>query len=472
MRKRKNKEGTIVPALLVISGAFLTVIYGLLILLSLQFDFSQRQLASEQALNIAEAGVNYYRWHLAHEPDDYQDGTGLPGPYSHEYVDPESGAVGTYELEIIPPQDGSSVVTIRSTGWAENFPSVQRSIEAQYGLESFARFAFLSNASTWYGSGITLYGDVHSNNGIRQDGINYGLVTSAQETYMCGTETGCFPPTSQPGVWGSGSDQNLWEFPVPALDFDGVSFDFAQMKDSAISEGLYFDKTNEPGYHLVFVDDGTVNIYEVTDVGYIYGYRVPGEGLGQEGIGGCRRRYQVIDDETYLGNYSVEDTAIIFLEDDIWIEGEVSGRTTVVAAGFPLSSSTNNVWVRGNITYVNEAGVDSLGLIAQNDIIFVRDVPNDFRIDAALMAQKGQIIRHGYDVGGNCSSSFNAVRDSLTINGALISFNKSYWNFTIGGNLVSGFTTRTINYDGNLLFMPPPYFPTSGEYQFLNWQEL
>ncbi len=83
MQKRYINHGTITPALLVITGTFLTVIYGLLILLSMQVDYSQRQLASEQSLNIAEAGVNYYRWHLAHDPLDFYDGTGATGTYSH-----------------------------------------------------------------------------------------------------------------------------------------------------------------------------------------------------------------------------------------------------------------------------------------------------------------------------------------------------------------------------------------------------
>ena len=44
------------------------------------------------ALGIAEAGVNYYLWHLSHNPEDYCDGQtcqGEPpyGPYEHEYKD-------------------------------------------------------------------------------------------------------------------------------------------------------------------------------------------------------------------------------------------------------------------------------------------------------------------------------------------------------------------------------------------------
>jgi hypothetical protein len=37
------KRGSITPALLIITGAFLVVIYGLLLVLTLQFDYSNRQ---------------------------------------------------------------------------------------------------------------------------------------------------------------------------------------------------------------------------------------------------------------------------------------------------------------------------------------------------------------------------------------------------------------------------------------------
>lgn len=459
-----KNQGTITPALLVITGAFLTVIYGLLALLSLQVDYAQRQLAAEQALNIAEAGVNYYRWHLAHDPDDYQDGTGSPGPYVHEYTDPEGGAVGSYSLEIIPPQEGSSIVTIRSTGWSENYPNVQRTIEAQYGIPSLTRFSFLSNASSWYGTNITVNGDVHSNGGIRMDGTNTARVTSAQETYICGSETGCSTPTEMPGVWGSGEDRNLWEFPVPEVDFNSISFDFAQMRDSAQQTGLYLDDTGQ-GYHLVFNSNGTVTVSRVTSTNYYYGYDP------DDWPSPCRRRYQRIGSESTIGTYNVSDVPIIFAENYLWVEGTLRGRTTVVAARFPLSNNFIDIWIPGNITYTAYDGSDALGLIAQDDIYYARNVPENFQIDAALLAQGGRIMRHAYYSGCGDAGAGN-IKDSLTINGAVMSYEKSYWNYVSNGNLISGFTTRTINYDGSLLFAPPPYFPTSGEYEFLNWREI
>ena len=71
-----KKSGVITPALLVISSAFIIVIYGIIFVLTQQFEYSRRETASELSLNIAEAGIDYYKWHLAHDPADFTDGTG------------------------------------------------------------------------------------------------------------------------------------------------------------------------------------------------------------------------------------------------------------------------------------------------------------------------------------------------------------------------------------------------------------
>ena len=83
------------------------------------------------------------------------------------------------------------------------------------------------------------------------------------------------------------------------------------------------------------------------------------------------------------------------------------------------------------------------------------------------IAKNGKIIRHGYLP--SCGETTEALKDKLTINGSLISYYKSYWNF--GSTPTSGFIEREINYDTNLLYNPPPYFPSSGDYEFISWSE-
>ena len=39
---------------------------------------SRNTVNKEQAIEIAEAGVEYYRWHLAHAQNDFRDGSTTP----------------------------------------------------------------------------------------------------------------------------------------------------------------------------------------------------------------------------------------------------------------------------------------------------------------------------------------------------------------------------------------------------------
>ena len=43
-----------------------------------------RNQSSQVAINIAEAGINYYLWHMSHNSGDYKDGTtAAPVSYTH-----------------------------------------------------------------------------------------------------------------------------------------------------------------------------------------------------------------------------------------------------------------------------------------------------------------------------------------------------------------------------------------------------
>jgi len=453
----KSNQGSLTIALLTISTTFLIIITALLMLLTSQFSYSLREEASSQALNIAEAGINYYRWHLAHDKEDFQDGTGHSGPYLHDYYDPQGKKIGQFSLEIIPPQAGSNIVEVRSTGWYKEYPNLTRQVTAKFGRPAITQYSSLNNASLWFGSGITVHGRIHSNNGIRMDGVNTSLVTSGRETYTCGSETGCSPSETKPGVWGDGPNSDLWEFPVTAFDFDGMEINFGEMKTAAENEGLYLGDSGTQGYQLVFQGQ-QVSVYRVADTDYLYGYSAED---------GCQQLYQEVDSQEKIGSYQLAETPIIFAEDTLWVSGIVQGRVSVVGAQFPLDVNNVDIWIEDNLVYQSHQGDNSLALIAQNDIYFTRDIPDDFNVDGALIAVNGHIIRHGYFWW--CGGWHNAVRDSLTIYGSVISNLKPYWNY--GTSPSSGFRTRTQTYDNKLFYNPPPYCPTSEEYQMIFWKE-
>lgn len=455
-----NKSGSITIMVLLVSALSVIILGSLVTAVAVHVKGWQRKENAQQAANIAEAGVNYYRWHLAHAPEDFQDGTGGEGPYLHSYFDPQGEQIGSFELDITPPQEGSTVVTISSTGWTQEEEGIKRTITTAYGKPSFAQYAFLHNANVWFGSGITVLGEIHSNGGIRMDGENRSLVTSAKETYTCGSETGCSPPQEKPGVWGAGSGSDLWEFPVTPVDFDSVAVDFSVMKQAAQDGGIYLAPSSNFGYHVRFNAEATVTIYEVQSTQARWGW---------DPDGGCQALYQVIQTEDSIGTYSLTDNNIIFAEDTAWVDGVVNGKALVVAASFPLDTSSEIIWLTDNLTYAVKDGSVNLGVIAQQDIYYGLHIPETFQIDAALMAQKGRIIRHFYSYWWACSYYFDALKDRLEIYGSVISNQKSYWNY--GNPPWSGFTTRDITYDANLKYSPPPYFPTTGEYEFISWKE-
>ena len=95
----------------------------------------------EQAFQAPEAGIDYYRWHLAHAPSDYQDGTGVAGPYVHAVKDRSGNTVGQFSLDITAPILGSTLVKIKSTGSSSLDPSYIRKIESQVAKPSIAKYS-------------------------------------------------------------------------------------------------------------------------------------------------------------------------------------------------------------------------------------------------------------------------------------------------------------------------------------------
>lgn len=434
---------------------------------STQLTFAGRTQAHEQALSVAQSGADYYRWHLNHDPEDFTDGTGQPGPYEHTVPGQNGNPDATFSLDIEPPASGSSIITIRSTGWVDTHPDVTRTIKIRIGKASYAKYAFLHNTNMWYGTRDEIHGPVFSNGGIRMDGTHDSTVMSALETYTCGLETGCDPSETKPGIWGEGGPQELWQYPVTSVDFNSINVDFNYMKSEAQTRGVYLPPSGVFGYHLIFAANGTVTVNRVTNARNNKGWSV------EEG---CTDLYQEIQNEQFVGTYAIADKPIIFAEDHVYVEGVVNGKVTVAAARFPIDVNDMNIWIVNNLTYLAQDGNHSVGLIAQNDIYFGLDIPQDFIIHAAMLAQSGKVIRHNYKKQG-CGAQPQAVRQTLTIYGSIISYLKSYWSYGTGPQIgfgnepTSGFTFRETIYDPQLYFGPPPYFPTEPDYTIISWEE-
>lgn len=473
MIKNYKKNGFILTGIIVFAAIAAVIIVGLVSWFGVTMKATRDAVHREQAFQIAEAGIEYYRWHLAHAQNDFQDGTGTSTqPYIHEYKDKDGNKIGSFELTIIPPQIGSTIVTIISKGIVDAAPNVFRKIEVKMAMPSLAKYAFVTNSEVRFGQGTEVFGPIHSNAGVRFDGLAHNIISSAVSTYDDPDHSGALefgvhthattidplPPASVPNradVFRAGR-----EFPVPAVDFNGFITNLSNLKTYAQADGFYLAPTNSLGYKIVLKTDDTFDLYQVTQLETTSSSCT--NSLSQEYWGSYS-----VKNSSFVANYPFPDNGVLFFEDNLYVEGKINtARLTIATARFPESSSTyRHITVNNNLSYTNYDGTDSLALIAQGNINIGMVSQSVLRVDAALLAQNGKAGRFYYS---NYCSPYN-VRSSLTLYGLIASKQRYGFAYTDG----SGYTTRNIIYDANLLYSPPPYFPLSSSYyETISWEEI
>lgn len=481
----KNQKGSLMVQALVFGSIAVVMMGALISWASVNIKAGKVAIYREQALQIAEAGIDYYRWHLAHAPTDYQDGTGVAGPYVHDFFDKDGVKIGEFSLEIIPPQTGFTLVKIRSTGTIVADPTVSRTIETGLAIPSLAKFAIASNSDIRFGEGTEVFGPIHSNGGIRFDGLAHNLVTSSRTSYDDPDHTGAvefgvhthlnIPPTSVNNTFRANEAPPTnpvpnrtdvfmagRQFPVPAIDFLGFTTDLATIKTDAQASGRYFGASGALGYRILFKTDDTFDLYRVNNV-----TPTPNNCAEATTGWGTWSIRTTNGSQTFLANYTIPANGLIFIEDHVWAEGQIdSARVTLAAGRFPDNAATRpNIMINNNLLYTNYDGQDVISLISQGNINAGLSSANTLRVDAALVAQNGRVGRYHYS--SSCGTGY--TRNSITLYG-MIASNQRY-GFAYTDN--TGYDTRDIIYDANLLYGPPPSFPLTGDqYQIVSWQEL
>jgi len=496
-------KGIITTYALVFGAIFLIMLAGLLGFVLLQLKQASQKVAWNEALHIAEAGVDYYRWCLNNEVEEQCQ-------TEKEYTDPVGNPIGKFSLEVTSTASCQETVskTIVSTGWTYDFPDIKREVSVLYARTSVAQYAYLLNDNVWAGADREIRGLYHSNGGIRMDGENQSLVTSAKEDWVCTCSFGCrslessqcqLKSCSDPCAWdGSNctcpgvftttgnSNPDLFDFPVPPFDFDGITVDLAQMKSlTQGGQGLYFGPSGQEGYHIMFEEDGSIDIWEVNsvqmldDVCTTVGAKVicddgPCEPeCPQCESGKCVVEDPVIESESFIDNYLIPgDCSVVFFEDDLWVgredlEGKIKGKVTVVSADLIDPGKETDVWLQGDITYSVGDGSDGLAILAQHNNLIGLYSPDAMELKGIFLAQTGHFGRNHYP----CSKySPHCVRSKLEITGSIVSNGRvgTRWS---GG--ISGYLKRENYFDPNLVYSPSPFVPyASPEFKILDWEEI
>lgn len=486
-----KREGQLSLQMIFFSAIVVVLVTGFSFAALSFLKLSVRSFNRSLAFSIAEGGIEYYRWHLAHAATDYWDGQGSTstGPYVHDYYDKNGDKIGTFSLDIDPPPSGSTITTITSTGKVSADDSIEKTIRVKMGISSFAKFAVAANDTMRFGSGTEVFGEIMSNGRVRFDGLAHNYVRSALSTstdtdsdacrtnvwgvHTCVAPADPSPPTALPAhtdVFEVGR-----EVAVPALNFTGITQDLVSLRAQASSSGVYFPSSTYPGYELVFSTDDRYTVYRVNT-------------LVSPPTAGCAKPAappppasdaQIgwgtwsINTRTLIASGTIPASGIFFFEDDLWVRGQIDGaRVTVVSGYFPDSQTTRtSITVNDNLLYSHYDGTDVVALIAQNNINIGMVASTTLRIDAAMIAQNGRVGRYYYRAPTWWTSGCSPyhTRNSITSYG-MIGTNQRYgFAYTDG----TGYQIRNLVYDANLLYGPPPGFPlTSDSYQIISWEEI
>ncbi len=487
---REKQKGSTLAFVLVIMTAVMIILVSMLSYITAQLKFSYSRVERDQAFQIAEAGVYYYRWYLAHQisgktaqqiKDFWQTGNpyGVASPYQADYFDPEGGKIGSYKIEVIPPDPNSTIVIVKSTGWTNKAPNLKRIIQVRFRRPAWSEYSVLANDFIRFGEGTEVFGEIHSNEGIRFDGLAHNIVSSSVASYddpdhTGGLEFGVHTHVNVPPATGVNntfrsaeappnsvplrSDVFLGgrQFPTPTIDFNGVVSDLSYMKtESQISgQGLYFDNNkstancniatkNNYGRHIVLKNDGTMSVSIVTSYD---------------------TTTNSIKSETCANALLVPNNGIIFVENNLWLEGSVNSEKITLVAADLLGGSAKNVYLgMNNLLYTNFDGRDIIGVIAQNNVEIIKNSQNYLTLDGAFLAQLGRVGRADYGT--------SDYKNTITINGS-IATNLRYGFAWTNGYQNWGYANRILNFDNNLLYYPPPYFPTGTEYAIDLWEEI
>lgn len=444
VNSQMRRKGMFLPVILVASTLFMAFATAIVALSMSNIKIANLHNQKIVSMSIAEAGINYYMWHLAHNNADFCDGNvcgpSAPyGPYQHNYTNVDGKVIGTYDLYITPPSFSSNIATIKSVGKVSG-RGPTRTIIATIGMPSYTKYTLLVNGDDlWVGSGEKITGTVHvNNNGVYNEGEITDDVSSTEDTFVS-SHAGAQVGVSGPGIFGGAK-----LFPVTAVNTNQIDVDIKTIRDAAKNngEGDYYNTSSSKGYHIVLKPD-SYDLYLVK--------RYDSTGLN-------------ITQETLLGNHSYPGKGIIALEDNVWINGTINNqRVTVVAADPEASSSSKKrIIIPDIIKYSNYDGSDKIGLITQTDILVTRNAPTDMEINAAMIAKDGQIRINPYPY---------EHKNNIKVYGSMAHQGGLLWTYDYGGGRWSGYQTTNTIIDENSVLNPPPKFPLTGNYEILSWRE-
>lgn len=522
----KNKKGFALLGTLILVFVVATFGIALLTMTRNEIKSSALQKASTETFYIAESGVEH--------AISYLDDMGTPNFTTpiNPFIDINDGspAMGSGKYTVTIESDSVFSYIINSTGerpWSNTSGKITKTIESKVTLENFAMYAYFSdnelfpgdidgayeNQKIWFYGNDCIGGPLHSNARIHIAGSPTfeGLVTSAwvnpvdptdfsweaydaqtDPNFVVGYQGGVdvIPLPEYREITLKTEPDSLQRIAAGSEDFidDNQGNDGAYVPNDGfnVTDGIWVKgNVNTLALGLDSQDNSEITIIQTGKTTTITTVETP------VSIGGT----------TYPSGYTVVEVSG---EDPIGYNGYTNGVLYVdgeIGTSVPGSEglkSVANEGLKGKLTIASDSTItigndilyktrvddpncfdtpegtfpdvpDSLGLVSEGNIMIDNNAPHNIEINAVMMALGTSFYYEGWK---------HNLQGDLTVHGSFIQRQRgpvgtfSSWGKVSGYTKDYNFDTRMSINNPNLGEALPPYFPTTGKYVKLYWDEL
>ncbi len=427
---------------ILIASYMIIVVFIILGVAFLSKSVSEKRIAERernfvQSLYLAEAGIDYGLTELREgsSPGNNSDALSGIGSYSCTW-NLVSGETAKWE--------------VISTGTVGDS---NRTLRVELQEDTFARYLYFTDDEhfrwfgwripVWFITGDYLGGPLQTNSHLHISGNpvfadpNSHKPVKAEDnfiTYMNGgspidSSASSNPPNDNPDF------QDGIQLGAPEAPFPSKAL---VLRTEAVQEGYHFNASGAEPAQIVLNSDGTMTVTDSTHTNEIM--PLPANG------------------------------AVFVTGGNVEVFGTLNGQ---------LSIGTNrNIVITDDIIYNNDPRVDplstdTLGLIAERDVVISKDVPyhdyngdslGDLKIDVSTMALGNSFTVEEWWVG--------PAKGTLMVYGGIIQdYRGPVGTFNSNTNTKLSGYSKDYQYDPRLLENPPPFYPTTGDYVVLTWEE-
>ncbi|HST13872.1 MAG TPA: hypothetical protein VLJ44_03345 [Gaiellaceae bacterium] len=432
-------------------------------------------------------------------PTPWPSGYGTSWTYASKNAWVDLGNGYSYDLEITAPQTGSNhtnFVLITSTGKSNLATAAANNRQVVQMLmrpASIADFQMFSKGSVCYGDGANTNGKIYTQGNLYYSGTAYADLNAEQNIYLPPTSARSGDPCSTSGQNNTGrlispavqyNSSNIRSAPELATkpDFSTFQVSLVNIKRAAQNaKGIYLTNgtttsTSPPSaWQISFNSNGTLTYKSCRKTAN------PVQSTQPTCDGSVSNQGAVLGTDCSVsacagsGTVAMPTNGAIYSDQTVIIAGGTSSCLSGGVSGGPTGSYvalTNASCVKGRVSIASGAdivmaddsgyvtpGQDVLGLLANNNFYIASWIPSNSSLNwsGASLAENGSW--------GQPSGVPNGKFDTMYHEGSIAQLQM--------GNGMQMFDTRYYNYDPNLLYLQPPWYPTlPNPYQVLLYRNL